>query len=159
MEDNTLFDIEIVRTCPREPEGHALTLLDKYGKREAWRSRGLVGVKLGLRDAQEIARQLRKAGGAALVLPCRYSAPTVSLAAARLLAEKRLEEIKLTRGDVFGPLENGHEQWMWWRFYAEHIPSREEGREPGCIFIDIDKLDGHVAHEKDAEEYARWQTL
>ena len=152
-----MFDIAIVRKCSREPEAAALALLDQEGKRDAWRSTGLLGVKLALSQVQELVRLLQDARGAALVLPCRYAQPTISMQEARATAERRLDELKRLRGDVLGPLEDGHEQWMWWRFYSEHLPSQLEGREPGCVFIDIDKLDGHVADERDRGEYARWQ--
>jgi len=157
MSENNLFDIEVVRPCSRDPEEMASALLDKHGKGKAWKSVGLIGVELALHDAQELAKLLRNAGGSVLVLPCRYRHPTVPMSAARRTAERRLEELKLEHGNVFGPLEDGQEQWMWWRFYADHIPSQREGREPGCIYIDIDKLDGHVKNEKDAEEYRQWQ--
>jgi hypothetical protein len=77
--------------------------------------------------------------------------------AAREIAKRRLDALVSERGKVFGPLQDGHEDWMWWRFYADHLPSLEEGREPGCIYIDVDKLDGHVRDEGDLAEYRRWQ--
>jgi hypothetical protein len=157
MANNILFDLEVVRACSRNPEELARTLLDKHGKGDIGKSLGFIGVELPLRAAQEIAGLLRNAGGASLVLPCRYRQPTISMDAARTIADRRLEDLKLEQGNVFGPLEDGQEQWMWWRFYADHLPSIEEGREPGCIYIDIDKLDGHVKNEDDSEEYRRWQ--
>ena len=157
MTRNIFFDVEIVRACSRAPDGLPLERLGEYGNGERWKTRGFVGVDLPLRDAQKVAKLLRDAGGAALVLPCRYRNAAISMDAARRIAKKRLSDLEVEQGNVFGPLEDGQEQWMWWRFYADHIPSIAEGREPGCIYIDIDKLDGHLKDENDSEEYRRWQ--
>jgi len=133
-------------------------MLQPFGAREAWKTRGLAGVKLTLDEAQRLARMLEESGGAVFVQPEQYGQPVISMTAARALARKKLDELTSREGNVFGPLEDGVEEWMWWRFYADHIPSQKEGREPGCIFIDIDKLDGHVATPEDARQYKRWQT-
>lgn len=159
MATNMLFDVEVVRVCHKTPEDSTRVLLNKYGKGDIWKRLGLVGVELPLDAAQEIAGLLRSSGGAFLVLPCRYRQPTISMDVARKIAGKRLQDLKQEQGNVFGPLEDGQEQWMWWRFYADHLPSVEQGREPGCIYIDIDKIDGHVKSESDAAEYRRWQTV
>lgn len=157
MTVNVFFDVEIVRACSRAPERLAVELLGGDGNGERWKTLGLVGVDLPLRDAQKVAKLLKDVGGAALVLPCRYRSSAISIDAARQIAKKRMADLELECGSVFGPLEDGQEQWMWWRFYADHIPSIAEGREPGCIYIDIDKLDGHLRNENDSEEYRRWQ--
>jgi len=158
MSKEMLFDIEIFRPCTSEPEGQALTVLQRFGAREAWKTRGLAGVKLTLSEAQGLARILEDSGAAVFIQPDQYREPVISMTEARALAQKKLDELTSIEGKVFGPLEDGVEQWMWWRFYVDHIPSQKEGREPGCIFIDIDKLDGHVATTEDARQYKRWQT-
>jgi hypothetical protein len=158
MNDEDLFDVEVVRPSPRKPAGLALVLLGERSSDEPWKIHGLIGVELPLRDAQELTKSLKNAGGGALVLPRRYRGATLTRAAAREIARRRLDLIKSEQGDVFGPLEDGYEEWMWWGFYADHLPSQEEGREPGCIFINVDKLDGHVQDEDDVAEYRRWQS-
>ena len=63
MSKEMLFDIEILRPCTSEPEGQALTILQRFGARDAWKATGLAGVKLTLSEAQGLARVLEDSGG------------------------------------------------------------------------------------------------
>ena len=157
MKTRKLFDVEIVRLCPSDPGREAREILGSIGADHFWREPGFLGADLSLDDAMRLNDIIGRAGGAGLVVPSEYREPLVSLDAARQVAAQRYQEIRVERGDIFGPLEDGREQSMWWRFFAENRPAQAEGREPGCIYIDVDKIDGHVKTQEDVSEYASWQ--
>jgi len=156
MAKRETFDVDIVRVCRRDPGTEAHHLIGIRNP-QFWKEVGFTGADLSLEEAKKMAELLDLAGGAGLVVPAIYRAPLISQASARQIAEARLSELRHERGDVFGPLEDGHEQDMWWRFLAVHLPSQAEEREPGCVYIDVDKVDGHIKTRADVDEYAEWQ--
>ncbi|MCY1058077.1 hypothetical protein [Nannocystis sp. SCPEA4] len=102
----------------------------------------LVRLVLGLSNVKALARELHRAGGRALIIPSCYAAHRISIEKARLLAEKERIRLNSQREIPLGDLMDGVEDAIGWIFAAED-PKQAE-REPGCLFIHIDSIDGHV---------------
>lgn len=102
----------------------------------------LIKLRKRLSDIKALARELHRAGGRALIIPSCYAEPCIDIAQARRYAEDERIRLNSQRKLPLGDLMDGIEDAIGWIFAAED-PEQAE-REPGCHFIYIDSVDGHI---------------
>lgn len=107
-----------------------------------WTEHGFVGEEMSLADAMEAAAAPR---ARLLPVPAKYRHPIISGNEAMSIATPELEHRVLEWPSLhFGPVKPWGENGICFFFVCQSQEWLNEGRAPGGIMCDVDKVDGHV---------------
>jgi hypothetical protein len=153
-----MFDIYIAKGCRVLPEmsdlfdAHPELAEQKLHRLILSESPGFLGLNLPLDIARKLTQRLKYSETRALcpIIPARYrdNEPKFTIETARPIAEKTLEEIKVSKYPElhFGPTRYtpGHSGIMYITFASGVREWQDEGLIPGAIFASVDTLDRHI---------------
>jgi hypothetical protein len=105
---------------------------------------GAAGLSLPLARAQEIRKQVRSRGGAAVVFPVAYRTPRYDYQDAYRIALAAYEAAVAEDPTNYGPLELYDENPVYWLFSADNYWLQAEGYSPGRSAFSVDKLTGEL---------------
>lgn len=109
-------------------------------------TRGFLGLDLQKSQARKLLQRIQEAHGEAIIADTAYRQPAISQAEALGLA---LDAVFDRRDAYFStyhfhPIAFHSEKAMTWTFFSASDQLMAEGHIPGGIFVDIDKIDGHI---------------
>ncbi|GHO48679.1 hypothetical protein [Ktedonospora formicarum] len=107
---------------------------------------GFFGLDLSYEAAASLLQHLKSLGAEGCRLPAAYRQPHISREQAKPLAEQIISRLHATYipDDILGPLSFVRESEVCWIFGAASPQLLKERGEPGVLYAQIDKLDGHM---------------
>lgn len=135
-------------------------LIDKKLEDNFWSKGGFFGMNISLSKAQGIAKMLRSVGAYVQIVPSDYRIPKITQQEAAKTALSELKRIQTENPveEMSELFEQKHHEPMWWCFRSDlRREQHDEGRIPGCVFLNVDKLDGHIRSNSEFEEWSSWQ--
>lgn len=104
-----------------------------------------LGLDLTEAMALELLKRLKAGKATGYLVDSAYRKPTVTREQATAIAERALaEKAKQFPNCTFDAVRLRRSEAMTWTFGASSPEMAAQRRRPGAIFIDVDKLDGHI---------------
>lgn len=149
-----VFDLLILREPTENSDVTHISTLDLQNSSRSELPR-LVRLALGFDEVRNTVKALHHRGGRALLIPSCYAEPRIDLAQANRIAEGERRRLNSKREVPLRELMDGIEDPIAWIFAAED-PEQAE-REPGCHFIYVDSIDGHLQTMDEREAFYNLQ--
>ena len=149
-----VFDLLILReaTPDSNTSSHSTSDLQSDSRLELPR---LLRLARGFDDIQATAKAFHRRNGHALLIPSCYAMPRIDLKQANRIAEDERRRLNSARDVPLAELIDGIEDPIAWIFAAE-VPEQAE-REPGCHFIYVDTVDGHIQTTDERKAFSNIQ--
>lgn len=114
---------------------------------------GFLHLDLSDSVALRVRDQLRQYGARGWVLPSAYRTPRITKEQAYPIAAAEIAALQATYAAqyTFDPVRFKHDDPMRWVFMSLSPELVAEGRAPGALHAEVDKVDGHIWQDGETE--------